>query len=59
MKVGTISRFVLAHKLLVVVFWAVVTVAAAATVSSFVGALSQDFSVPGREGAETNQAILS
>ena len=50
MKVGTISRFVLAHKLLVVVFWAVVTVVAA-TVSSSVGALSQDFSVPGREGA--------
>jgi RND superfamily putative drug exporter len=59
MKIGAISRFVLAHKLVVVVFWAVVTVVAIATVSSSVGALSQDFSVPGREGAETNQAILA
>jgi RND superfamily putative drug exporter len=59
MKIGAISRFVLAHKLVVVVFWAVVTVVAIATVSSSVGALSKDFSVPGREGAETNQAILA
>ncbi len=58
MSVASLSRFVLAHKRLVVAGWILVTVVAIASVSSAVGALSQDFSVPGREGAETSQAIL-
>ncbi|MDP9369756.1 MAG: MMPL family transporter, partial [Chloroflexota bacterium] len=58
MSVASLSRFVLAHKRLVVAAWIVVTVISIASVSSAVGALSQDFSVPGREGAEASQAIL-
>ncbi len=58
MSVASLSRFVLAHKRLVVASWILVTLVAIASVSSAVGALSQDFSVPGREGAETSQAIL-
>ena len=57
MSTAEISRFVLAHKRLVVAFWVVVTVVAALTVSRAVGALSQDFTVPGREGVETSQQI--
>lgn len=55
---STISRWILSHKLLVVLFWAVVTAASFASVSSAVNALSFQISVPGREGFETNQAIL-
>ena len=58
MSVAALSRFVLAHKRLVVVCWALVTVVSIASVSSAVGALSQDFSIPGREGAEASQAIV-
>ncbi|MGI8478061.1 MAG: MMPL family transporter [Thermomicrobiales bacterium] len=59
MGVAAISRFVLRHKWWVIAFWVIVTIVAAATVSKAVGALSQDFSVPGKEGAETNQAIVA
>ena len=58
MSVASLSRFVLSHKRLVVAAWIVVTLISIASVSRAVGALSQDFSVPGREGAEASQAIL-
>jgi len=56
-NVASISRFVLSHKLLVVIAWVVVFIVAVATVNRSVGALSQDFSLPGYEGADTSQAI--
>ena len=58
MTMAALSRLVLAHKRLVVAFWVVATIAAIATASATVDALSDDFSVPGREGAETSQQIL-
>jgi RND superfamily putative drug exporter len=58
MSLARLTRFVLTHKRLVAAFWVVVTVIALRSVSSAVGALSDDFSVPGREGGETSDAIL-
>jgi putative drug exporter of the RND superfamily len=55
--VASISRFVLAHKRLVVVFWAAVTVVAFAAIQPAGDALNQQFTVPGREGFETNRQI--
>ena len=51
------TRIILRHKLMVVLFWVVVTVFAAATVSKATSALSFDFSAPGEEGYETNMDI--
>ncbi|MDP8907825.1 MAG: MMPL family transporter, partial [Chloroflexota bacterium] len=58
MNIARLSRFVLAHKRIVVTFWILITVASAAAVPAAVDSLSQDFSVPGREGAETSQRII-
>jgi putative drug exporter of the RND superfamily len=54
---SSITRLVLAHKRLVAAFWAVVTIVGIATVSHSTGAFSNKFSVPGREGYETNVQI--
>ncbi|HVX30434.1 MAG TPA: MMPL family transporter, partial [Nitrolancea sp.] len=51
------TRLILRHKLMVVLFWVVVTVFAAATVSKATSALSFDLSAPGEEGYETNMDI--
>ncbi|MGH2875104.1 MAG: MMPL family transporter, partial [Solirubrobacteraceae bacterium] len=51
------TRFVLRHRRLVVAFWLVVTVVGVASVGSATKALSTEYSVPGREGYQTNQAI--
>ncbi len=53
----SLTRWVLAHRKLVVGFWSLVTIIGVLSVSSATGALSQQFTVPGREGSETNQAI--
>ena len=58
MQLGSLTRIVLSHKRLVVVAWLLITVIAVLSVSSAVGALSDDFSVPGKEGAEASEAIL-
>ena len=58
MKVASISRFVLSHKLLVTIAWVIIFVAGVASVSKATGALSQNFSLPGREGSDTSAAIL-
>ena len=42
------TRFILRHKLMVVLFWVVVTVFAVATVSKATSALSFDFSAPSK-----------
>ena len=54
---AAITRFVLAHKRLVALFWVVLTLVGIATVSSATKAMDQKFSVPGKEGWETNTAI--
>ena len=55
----TMTRWVLAHKRLVVGFWVVMTVAAFAAIGPATKALSPQFTVPGREGFETNHAIAA
>ena len=54
----TITRWVLAHKGTVAIFWILVTVVGIASVGQATKAFSNTFSVPGREGYETNSAIL-
>jgi putative drug exporter of the RND superfamily len=53
----SITRWVLAHKRLVSIFWVAVTLIGIATVSQATKSFSTQFSVPGREGYETNVAI--
>jgi RND superfamily putative drug exporter len=54
-----LARWVLAHKRLVVGFWAAVTIAALAAIGPAGKSLSQQFGVPGREGFETNRQIAA
>ncbi len=54
----TVTRAVLAHKRLVAAFWIVVLIVGMATVSQSTKSFSKAFSVPGREGFETNSQIL-
>ena len=51
------TRWVLAHKRLVAGFWLVVTLAGFAAVQPATDALTEEFTVPGREGFETNREI--
>ncbi|MGI8802225.1 MAG: MMPL family transporter [Solirubrobacteraceae bacterium] len=53
-----LTRWVLAHKRLVVAFWVLATVAGMAASADIGNRLDKKFSVPGREGSQTNQAIL-
>ena len=52
-----LTRFVLRHRRIVTLAWLIVTVAGIASVGSAVKALSDQFSVPGGEGYETNTQI--
>lgn len=54
----SLTRWVLSHKLLVVGFWLLLTVVGAASASSATNALSQKFSLPGKEGYQANLTIL-
>ncbi|HEY8001220.1 MAG: MMPL family transporter [Vicinamibacteria bacterium] len=54
---STLTRFVLAHKRLVVISWILLTIAGIAAAGPASEALDQEFSVPGKEGWETNVAI--
>jgi RND superfamily putative drug exporter len=54
-----LTRWVLAHRRLVAGLWIVVTVAAFAAIGPAGDALSEEFTVPDREGFETNQQIAS
>jgi RND superfamily putative drug exporter len=56
---GRLSRFVLAHRRVVSIFWLMVTVAGVATVSTTTNRLSTAFSVPGREGFETSAKVAA
>jgi RND superfamily putative drug exporter len=52
-----LTRFVLQHRRLVVGFWLLMTLAGIAFAGRATKALSQEFSVPGREGSVTNALI--
>jgi putative drug exporter of the RND superfamily len=52
-----LTRWVLAHKRLIVVFWTVLTLVGIGAAGPATKALKQKFSVPGREGYETSQEI--
>jgi RND superfamily putative drug exporter len=54
---SSLTRWVLAHKRIVVVAWLLLTVAGIAAAGPASKALDQRFSVPGKEGWETNVAI--
>src|SRR3954449_4852831 len=54
---SSLTRWVLAHKRTVVVSWIVLLLAGIAAAGPASNALKQQFSVPGKEGWETNQAI--
>ena len=54
---SSLTRWVLAHKRIVVVFWIVLTIAGIMAAGPATKALDQKFSVPNKEGWETNVAI--
>jgi putative drug exporter of the RND superfamily len=56
---NVLTRFVLDHKRLVLGFWLVVTIAAFAALQPAGNALSQQFSLPGRESFETNKELAA
>src|SRR5579884_1632939 len=55
---STLTRWILSHKLIVVLFWTVLTVAGIASARSATNALSQQFTAPGGQGIETSAAIV-
>jgi len=55
--VQRITGWVLAHKRIVVAFWIALTLVGMASAGSASKALKQKFSVPGKEGWQTNQQI--
>ncbi|MDQ6811584.1 MAG: MMPL family transporter [Actinomycetota bacterium] len=54
---AAITRWVLAHKRIVVIFWVLLTLVGIGSASSSTKALKQKFSVPGKEGWLTNEQI--
>ena len=56
---GALTAGVLRHKRLVVGFWLLVTLAAFAGIGPAGNALSDEFSIPGREGFETNKELAA
>src|SRR5262245_51320657 len=56
---SALTRWVLAHKKTVVISWVVLTVAGIAAAGPASRALDQKFSVPHREGWDTNQEIAA
>ncbi len=57
MSTGAIARFVLKHKLLVVVAWVIVAAISFGLVSTVTSGLSHQFTLPGKEGAEISGQI--
>jgi putative drug exporter of the RND superfamily len=55
---GRITRWVLGHRRTVAAFWIVLTIVGIATVNQTTKSFSTQFSVPGREGFQTNAQIL-
>src|SRR5947209_16300532 len=54
----TLTRWILAHKRIVVAFWLILAVVGFASAQSATNALSQRFSLPGKESYEANLSIL-
>jgi len=54
----TLTRWVLKHKRVVVAFWLILAVVGFASAQSATNALSQTFSLPGKESYEVNLKIL-
>src|SRR4051795_3180197 len=54
---SSLTRWVLAHKRIIVVSWVVLLIAGIAAAGPAADALKQEFSVPGKEGWQTNQKI--
>jgi putative drug exporter of the RND superfamily len=54
---ASLTRWVLAHKRIVVAFWLVLTLVGMGSAGSATKALKQKFSVPGKEGWVTNEQI--
>jgi RND superfamily putative drug exporter len=54
---AAITRWVIAHRRRVIGFWIVLTIVGGAAAGPASNALTQKFSVPGKEGWETNQQI--
>ena len=52
------TRWILRHKLIVAVFWVLVTAVGIVTVSRATAALSQTFTLPGEESYQADQAIM-
>src|SRR6202162_1367832 len=52
-----LTRWVLAHKRIIVIFWVLLPLIGMASAGSATKALKQKFSVPGKEGWVTNQQI--
>src|ERR1700730_15448047 len=52
-----VTRWVLAHKRIVVIFWVALTLVASAAAGSATKALKQNVTVPGKEGWVTNQRM--
>jgi putative drug exporter of the RND superfamily len=57
--VSSLTRWVLAHKKIVVIGWVLLTIAGIMAAGPASRALNQKFSVPNKEGWETNQAIAA
>jgi putative drug exporter of the RND superfamily len=57
--VAALTDVVLGHKRIVVALWLLVTLAAFAAVGPANDALSNEFSIPGREGFETNETLAA
>jgi RND superfamily putative drug exporter len=57
--VSSLTRWVLAHKRTVVISWLVLTIAGIAAAGPATDALTPGYSVPGKEGWETNEAIAA
>jgi putative drug exporter of the RND superfamily len=55
--VSSLTRWVLAHKRIVVAVWIVLTIAGIAASGPASKAMNQKFTVPGKEGWETNRSI--
>ena len=56
---SSLTRWVLVHKRLVVISWLVLTIAGIAAAGPATDALTPGYSVPGKEGWETNEAIAA
>ena len=54
---ASLTRWVLKHKRIVTLSWVVLTIAGIMAAGPATRALKQEFSVPGKEGWKTNQAI--